>query len=96
MLDWAIEQDASDPRAPYYLGNLLYDRRHYAEAIALWRRAARLDPSFPTVHRNLGIAEVNVLGRPGVAAAYRRAVAADPTDARLLYELDQARKRPGP
>ena len=65
MLDWAIEQDASDPRAPYYLGNLLYDRRRYAEAIALWRRAARLDPSFPTVHRNLGIAEVNVLGRPG-------------------------------
>jgi tetratricopeptide (TPR) repeat protein len=94
VLRWAMSEDATDARAPYYLGNLLYDRRRYAEAIELWRRAARLDPSFPTVHRNLGIAEANILRRPGRAlAAYRRAVAADPTDARLLYELDQLRKR---
>jgi tetratricopeptide (TPR) repeat protein len=94
VLRWAIAEDPDDPRAPYYLGNLLYDRRRYAEAIELWRRAARLDPTFPTVHRNLGIAEVNVLRRPERGlAAYRRAVAADPSDARLLYELDQLRKR---
>jgi len=42
---------------PYYLGNLLYDRRRYEDAIDLWRQAAQLDPSFPTVHRNLGLAE---------------------------------------
>jgi tetratricopeptide (TPR) repeat protein len=48
------------------------------------------------VHRNLGIAEVNVLRRPRRAlAAYRRAATADPTDARLLFELDQLRKRLG-
>ncbi len=91
-----MEQDPDDARAPYYLGNLLYDRRRYHEAIAAWRRAARLDPAFPTVHRNLGIAEFNVLHRPDRAlAAYRRAFRADPGDARVLYELDQLRKRLG-
>jgi tetratricopeptide (TPR) repeat protein len=90
------EQDAADPRAPYYLACLLYDRRRYRDAIALWRRAARLDPAFPTVHRNLGIAESDVLHRPGRAlAALRRARRAGPRDARLLYELDQLRKRLG-
>lgn len=96
VLEWAMEQDPDDPRAPYYLGCLLYDRRRYDEAMACWRRAAALDPSFPTVHRNLGIAEFNVRHRPGRAlAAYRRAHRADPADARVLYELDQLRKRLG-
>ena len=96
VLRWAISQDPEDPRAPYYLGNLLYDKRRYHDAIALWRRAARLDPAFPTVHRNLGIAEFNVLRRPARAlAAYRKAYRADPSDARVLYELDQLRKRLG-
>ncbi len=96
VLQWAISQDAGDPRAPYYLGNLFYDKRRYQDAIAMWRRAARLDPAFATVHRNLGIAEFNVLGRPLRAlAAYRKAYRADPSDARVLYELDQLRKRLG-
>ena len=85
-----------DPRAPYYLGNLFYDRRRYADAIACWRRARRLDPAFATVHRNLGIAEANVLGRPTAARrSYLRAFAADPGDGRVLYELDQLLKLQG-
>ncbi len=96
VLEWAIAAAPHDPRAPYYLGNLLYDKRRYHDAIALWRRAARLDPAFATAWRNLGIAEFNVLRRPGHAlAAYRRAFRADATDARVLYELDQLRKRLG-
>jgi tetratricopeptide (TPR) repeat protein len=91
-----MDREPSDPRAPYYLGNLLYDRRRYLEAIDLWRRSARLDPDFATVHRDLGMAEVNVLQRPRRAlAAYRRAAAVDPGDARVLFELDQLRKRLG-
>ena len=91
-----MREEPDDARAPYYLGCLLYDKRRYREATGLWRRAARLDPSFPTVHRNLGIAEFNVFERPGRAlAAYRRAHRLDPTDARVLYELDQLRKRLG-
>jgi len=94
ILGWAMAEDAADARAPYYLGNLLYDRRRYKEAIRAWHRAARLDRGLPTVHRNLGIAEYNVMRRPVRAlTAYRRAFAADPGDARVLYEFDQLRKR---
>ncbi len=96
VLEAAIAADATDPRAPYYLGNLLYDRRRYAEAVVRWERAAVLDPSLATVHRNLGIAYLNHAGRRGRArAAYRRALAADPDDARLLFEADQLDKRLG-
>jgi tetratricopeptide (TPR) repeat protein len=85
-----------DARAPYYLGNLLYDRRRYDEAIELWQRAATLDVSFPTVYRNLGIALFNVRGDADAAvAAFDRAHAADPQDGRILYERDQLWKRTG-
>jgi tetratricopeptide (TPR) repeat protein len=85
-----------DARAPYYLGNLYYDRRRYAEAIRCWEAARRLDPTFATVHRNLGIAEANVRRRPAAARrSYLRAFAADPSDGRVLYELDQLLERQG-
>ena len=96
ILQSAIVADPADPRAPYHLGNLLYDRRRYDEAIACWERAAVLDPEFPTTWRNLGIGYVNARGRGGLAErAYRRAFAAVPTDGRVLYECDQLEKRRG-
>jgi tetratricopeptide (TPR) repeat protein len=96
ILQSAIDADPADPRARYHLGNLLYDRRRYDEAIACWERAAVLDPEFPTTWRNLGIGYANVRGRGGPAErAYRRAFAADPTDGRVLYEWDQLEKRRG-
>ena len=83
ILETAMAKQPEDARAPYYLGNLLYDRRRYEDAIAAWRRAAQLGPAFSTVHRNLGLAEFNVLGRPERAlACYRRAFEADLSDAR--------------
>jgi tetratricopeptide (TPR) repeat protein len=92
----AIQAVPTDARAPYYLGNLLYDRRRYDEAIDLWQRAATLDPTFPTVHRNLGIALFNVRGDADAAlAAFDHAQAADPQDGRILYERDQLWKRTG-
>jgi tetratricopeptide (TPR) repeat protein len=96
VLQVATEAVPTDARAPYYLGNLLYDRRRYEEAIDLWRRAATLDPAFPTVHRNLGIALFNAQGDADAAvAAFDRAQAADPKDGRILYERDQLWKRTG-
>jgi tetratricopeptide (TPR) repeat protein len=96
VLELAQRLDPDDPRAPYYLGLLLYDRRRYPEAIAAWTRARRLDSSYGTVHRNLGIAEWNVRHRPGHArASYRRAIVAAPDDARIRYEWDQLRDRLG-
>lgn len=85
-----------DARAPYYLGNLLYDRRRRMEAIRLWERAAQLDPAFSVVWRNLGIGYFNVLKQPAKACrAYDRAFRANPRDARLLFERDQLWKRLG-
>jgi tetratricopeptide (TPR) repeat protein len=96
ILENAIRLNPKDSRAYYYLGNLFYDRRRHREAIALWDKAAELDPSFPTVWRNLGIAYYNVLGKPAKAReAYDRAFHANPKDARLLYERDQLWKRLG-
>jgi tetratricopeptide (TPR) repeat protein len=94
VLESAVAANPDDPRAPYYLGNLLYDKQRYEEAIRHWERACALDPAFSIPWRNLGIAAYNV--RHDAARArecYRRAFAAKPADARLLYESDQLEKR---
>ena len=96
VFESAIQAQPKDPRAPYYLGNLLYDRRRHPEAIAAWERSARLDPGFARVWRNLGIGYFNILRQSGKARkAYEKAFAADPNDARLLFERDQLWKRIG-
>ncbi len=94
VLNDAMRIEPRDSRAPYYLGNLLYDRRRHAEAISLWERSAKRDPAFSVVWRNLGIGYFNVRHQPRKArAAYDRALKAAPTNARLCYERDQLLKR---
>lgn len=96
ILESAMQRNPNDPRAPYYLGNLLYDRRRHREAILLWEKAARLDPGFPTVWRNLGIGYFNVSRDPAKAKeAFDKAFLADPNDARIVYERDQLWKHLG-
>ena len=96
LLEEAIRVNPNDVRALYYLGNLLYDRRRYEEAIALWERATQLDPSFPTTWRNLGFAYYNVKHDSKRALeAFAHARTSAPTDARILYEHDQLLKRTG-
>jgi tetratricopeptide (TPR) repeat protein len=96
VLTSAIRFQPEDPRAPYYLGNLLYDRRRHEEAIAAWECSARLDPGFARVWRNLGIGYFNIRRQPARARrAYEKAFAADPQDARVLFERDQLWKRTG-
>ncbi len=96
ILEAAIRFNPKDSRAPYYLANLLYDRRRYAEAIQLWEKSAKLDPHFSVVWRNLGLGYFNVLKKPARArSAYDHAFRANPQDARLLYERDQLWKRLG-
>lgn len=94
ILQSAIADNPRDQRAPYYLGNLLYDRRRHREAIALWQRATQLDPANAVAWRNLGIGSYNILHSPDKArTAYEQALRANPADARLLYERDQLWKR---
>ena len=96
MLEAALRHDAADARAHYYLGNLLYDKHRREEAIEHWEQACRLDADFSIPWRNLGIAYYNVRRQPERAIeCYERARRANPTDARLLYEFDQLRKRTG-
>jgi tetratricopeptide (TPR) repeat protein len=96
VLQSAIRTNPSDSRAPYYLGNLLYDKRQREEAIRLWECSCRIDPGFSIPWRNLGIAWFNVRKNPGRALeCYEKAFRSEPSDARLLYELDQLSKRIG-
>jgi tetratricopeptide (TPR) repeat protein len=96
ILESAIRANPADARAPYYLGNLLYDRRRHEEAIRLWEQAARLDPGFSVVWRNLGIGYFNIRQNARLArSAYDKAFRLNPADARLLFERDQLWKRLG-
>lgn len=80
----------------YYLGNFLYDRKRYGEAIERWESSAKLAPDFATVHRNLGLAYYNVMHDEQQAlAAFDRALECDGSDARVLFERDQLWKRIG-
>ena len=96
ILESAMRANPRDARAPYYLGNLFYDRRRHAEAIQLWERSAKLDPHFSIVWRNLGIGYFNISKKPAKAcAAYDKAFKTNPNDGRLLFERDQLWKRLG-
>jgi tetratricopeptide (TPR) repeat protein len=82
------------PKAPYYLGCLYYDKRQYDLAIENWEQSAQLDPTFPTVWRNLALARFNKQDRQDEAlACMEKAFSLDETDSRLLMELDQLYKR---
>ena len=81
-------------KAPYYLGCLYYDKRQYDVAVENWELSARLDPTFPTVWRNLALARFNKQNRQEEALEYmEKAFRLDQTDARMLMELDQLYKR---
>ena len=88
ILEWAAKENPADARAPYYLGNLLFDLQP-DKAIAAWESSRGRDPSFATVHRNLGLAYARVKNDLSAAvASLEKAVAADPKDPRLYCELD--------
>lgn len=96
VLQAALAKNPSDSRAHYYFGNLLYDKKRYEEAIREWEASVQIDSSFAIPWRNLGIAYFNVRKDADAAlAAYENAFKANPSDARLLYEADQLRKRTG-
>ncbi|HEX8531574.1 MAG TPA: DUF5107 domain-containing protein, partial [Cytophagales bacterium] len=94
VLHQAAELNPQDYKAWYYLGNLWYDKRQYGEAVSTWETSRTLFDGFPTVHRNLGIAYFNRLASPLRAVeSFEKAFSLDPTDARVLFELDQLYKR---
>lgn len=93
-LQCAMEKNTEDARAPYYLGNLYYDKRQYDLATEYWEKSATLDASFPTVWRNLALVYFNKQHQEEKALeCMEKAFHLDETDARILMELDQLYKR---
>jgi len=90
VLRAAMRHDPRDAMAPLYLGNLLFDLQPEA-AIAEWERAAALGSKVATVYRNLGVGyEQTKRDRTKAIAYYEKAVELDPTDTRVIHELDAA------
>lgn len=95
VLRFAVGQGCKK-KAPYYLGNLFYDKRSFEEAVMLWELSAGEEPGFATVHRNLAIAYYNKKKDAGAAQmALERAFKEDTSDARVFLELDQLYKKIG-
>ncbi|MFA9558309.1 DUF5107 domain-containing protein [Evansella sp. AB-rgal1] len=94
VLQQAINTNERDAKAHYYLGNLLFDKKRYEEAIQHWELSANLNSTFPTVHRNLALAYFNKQKDGEKAqAALEKAFELDSTDCRVLFELDQLYKK---
>ena len=95
VLKEASTVNPNDSKAPYYLGNLLYDHQP-TEAIKEWEKARSLDASFATVHRNLAIGYEQVeKDIPKAILSMERAIECDSSDPRLFYELDLLYERGG-
>lgn len=96
VLRFALAHNSTDGHAAYYLGNLLYDRKRYTEAGALWAQAATLLPTFPTVRRNLALYYFNKSHEPDKALdSLTEAFHLNESDARVFLELDQLCKKLG-
>jgi tetratricopeptide (TPR) repeat protein len=88
VLQVAYTSNPEDALAHYYLGNLWYDSQP-GLAVAEWERARAIDDTHATLHRNLAWAYVQVENDvPKAIASMERALALDPNDPRLYYELD--------
>jgi tetratricopeptide (TPR) repeat protein len=88
ILETAIRMNPSDPKAPYYLGNLLYDLQP-EKAISYWEKSRDIDDTFTLVHRNLGMAYYKTFNDMSASiASYDKAISLNHRDQRLLYEAD--------
>ncbi|KPL13051.1 MAG: hypothetical protein AMS26_15640 [Bacteroides sp. SM23_62] len=88
VLHHAMKFNPEDARAPYYLGNLLYENQP-EHAIAEWEKSCEIDTSFYIVHRNLAVAYEQVQNDvPKALASMEKAVICNRDDPRLLFEMD--------
>jgi len=95
VLQSAMQNNPSDARAHYYLGDLLFDLQAEA-AIKEWEKSRELDSSFYLVHRNLGFAYSHIEKNLEKAiASLSKAIALNDEDPRIYYELDVLQERAG-
>lgn len=95
-LESALEMNPEDANALLLLGNLYYDKRQHRLAFACWTEAAEINPEIPSTWRNLALYYFNKAGDAKSALeCMERAFSLDPSDPRILMELDQLYKRIG-
>ena len=96
ILETAMRLNPEDSKAPYYLGNLFYDKDRFEDAITMWEMSTQLNAKFSVAWRNLGIAYFNVRSDSKSALdAFEKAFKLNSGEPRLLYERDQLWKRLG-
>ena len=81
------------PKAHYYLGELLYDKKQYEAAIRCWEQAIREDPELAPAHRNLSIAYYNHGCRERAEGEIAEACRLEPENSRFLLEQEQLLSR---
>ena len=59
ILEYAVSILPAAPKAHYYLGELLYDKKQYEAAMRHWQAAVDQMPDLAPAHRNLSIAYYN-------------------------------------
>jgi len=97
VLRAAMKVNPRDARAPYYLGNVLYDWQP-EEATKMWEASAALDPSFAIVHRNLATAYAHQKPQGDLSRAIaemEKAVAAERKYPLHFAELDELYEQAG-
>lgn len=96
VLKFAININPKDYKAPYYLGNLYYDKERHEDAIKYFEQSIALGCDFATPYRNLSLLYYNVKSDEQKAFdLLNTAYSMDESDARVLYELDLLKKRLG-
>lgn len=94
VLEKVIKTNPEDAYAHLILGNLLYDKKQYEQALKMWHISVKLNSDLAIAHRNLALGYYNKLGQADLALKHlSRAVAIKPDDARLVLELDQLHKK---
>ena len=97
VLRRAIAANPGDGRAPYYLGNVLYDWQP-EEATKMWLASEAIDPSFAIVHRNLATAYMHQKSAADLdkaIAELEKAVACDRQYPLHFTELDELYEQAG-
>ena len=97
VLRSAIAANPLDARAPYYLGNLLYDWQP-DEAVSLWEKSSVLDSGAPVTWRNLAVAYSHQTAegsKSKAIACLEKAVNIPTPFPTHLAELDQLYKSEG-
>lgn len=89
-LEAALRHDPADAHAHLFLGNLLYASGQREDGFAHWKKAVELNDRLTLAWRNVAYGERYFQKNLEASyAAYEKAAALDPADARILLELDQ-------